>query len=332
LKKSLQKFGQGEMITWLEKKGVKLVVEPDGRMFPSSNSSEEIIQCFTRIQKNPNVNLLTNHSVESIENQEDEYLVAGQNFRFQAKNLVLATGISNEILGLLSGKGINLVPNVPSLFTFKIQPHDMKDLAGISMPSVGIKVLGTKLQNSGAWLVTHQGFSGPSVLKLSAYGARILEEKKYQFDIHLNFSNCQTWDQTNAIISSQSKSQKQVGNAPLFEIPKRLWLFLLEKSQIDSNKRWLDLGKKDFNRLTEELFQGNYHVNGKNTFKEEFVTAGGVDLSEIDTQTCMLRKLENCYAVGELLNVDGVTGGFNFQNCWTSAYLSAKSIEQTHGS
>jgi predicted Rossmann fold flavoprotein len=324
LKKTLITFGQKEMIEWLDKKGIQLKIEADHRIFPQSNDSQTIIDCFTNVLNHKNCQL---HLLESILDfnilADQSILVKTDKKEYKTQYLVFAGGSSESIWNLLEQKEIKTINRVPSLFTFKFVKHPMAHLSGISLPNVILKVKGEKLETSGPWLITHQGISGPVVLKMSAFGARVLHQKAYRFQVSINFSGLNTWDEVNLQISQQMQSAKLIGNGSLFDLPKRLWLYLLERAQVPDNKKWSELSKKEINKLTEEVYQGSYEVDGKNTFKEEFVTAGGISLDEVDRSNFGLNKLKNCYAIGEILDIDGVTGGFNFQNCWTSAYLAA---------
>lgn len=326
LKKALRVFGQQEMINWLNKNGVALKIEEDNRMFPVSNSSQTIIDCFSKVLNAKNCTLKTNQAIHSFEEKDAYVEVCTKQETYQTKNLILAAGSSKDVWELLASKNIKTIAPVPSLFTFKLQNHPMKELSGISLPNVQVKIAGTKLQNSGPWLITHQGMSGPAILKLSAFGARELHEKSYQFSIMINFTGLENWNEVAEGLQEAMRSQKLIANQSVFEIPKRLWHYFITKAEIPEHKKWAELSKKEVNKLTEELFQGTYEVLGKNTFKDEFVTAGGIDLSEIEPSSCRLKKLKNTYAIGEFLNIDGVTGGFNFQSCWTTAFLASKDV------
>ena len=315
LKKNLKVFSQLDMINWLKNRNINLKIEQDNRMFPESNDSQTIVDCLSSVLRNKNCTLKINEGLEDFENKETEIVLTTKSNTYSTQKLVLASGSSEGLWKLLETKGLQTISRVPSLFSFKFLHHPMIDLAGVSLPKVSLRVQGTKLTSTGPWLITHQGISGPAVLKLSAFGARALNETQYQFDLAINFSNADTWEEVNQEIKVNQQSQKLIANQTMYEISKRLWSFLLHKSGIDENKKWSEINKKEANKLTEELFQGIYKVNGKNTFKDEFVTAGGLDLNEINTDTCQLKKFPNVYATGEFLNVDGVTGGFNFQNC-----------------
>lgn len=326
LKKSLRLFGQAEMIQWLNNNGVDLKTEDDNRMFPQSNSSQTIIDCFNKVLSHRNCELKLNQAITDFTENDHGVDITTKQGSFKTRKLILAAGSSKEVWNLLQSKSIAVTPPVPSLFTFKFKKHPLVDLAGISLPNAQVKIAGTKLQYTGPWLITHHGISGPAVLKLSAFGARVLAEKQYQFSVMINFTGLDKWDNVSMDLQEAMSSQKLISNQTLFDIPKRLWLYFITKCEIPENKKWSELSKKELNKLTEELFQGTYEVSGKNTFKDEFVTAGGIELHEIEQETCRIKKLKHTYSIGEFLNIDGITGGFNFQSCWTTAFLAAKAI------
>ena len=326
LKNSLRTFGAAEMIEWLKEHDVPTKIESDGRMFPSSNSSQTIVDCFSNVLKSTRVKLLTGQNFKKFETEKDNYTIETEKDKFKSKYIIIATGSSPNVWKYLKSKDLKIVSPVPSLFTFVLANHPLKGLEGISLENVSIKVIGKKLVNSGPWLITHQGISGPAVLKLSAFGARELSELNYQFQILINLTGLEKVEAVIEKLKEYLSSAKLIVNTPLFNISKRLWKRLVERAEIDQNKPWNELGKKGLNKLVEEIYQGTYHVIGKNTFKDEFVTAGGVDLSEINKKTAELIKHPRVYLAGECLNIDGVTGGFNFQAAWTTAYLVTQGI------
>lgn len=326
LKKNLRSFGAEEMISWLANKGVKTKTEADGRMFPESNTSETIVNTLKSVLNHKTCALKKKTTFLDFTRDEEHYAVKTNDGELKCKHLVFSAGSSKQLWKLLENKGLKTVPSVPSLFTFSFRNHTLKGLEGISVEKAFVKIVGHKLQHSGPLLITHKGVSGPSVLKLSAYGARILNELNYDFSLLINFTGLEKEQEVRTEINNLSTSKKLISNATLFGLSKRLWERLIHKAGIPEDKSCNELSKKEKNKLFEELYQGEYKVSGKNTFKEEFVTAGGIDLSEINKQTYEMNKLPNVYATGEFLNIDGVTGGFNFQACWTSGYLVANSI------
>ena len=321
LKKNLRTFGAEEMIEWLSSKGVDTKTEEDGRMFPESNSSQTIIDCLLSVLELEHFTLKKKSPIIDFQVLGDRIQVIGQKEEWTTKKLVLSTGSSKSIWKLLAQKKIRITPPVPSLFTFTLRDHPLKGLEGISITNASIKVASTKLQESGPLLITHKGISGPAVLKLSAFGAKELAAMHYHFTVIINFTGLEKEEEVRSVISELEKSKKLLANESIFGLSKRLWHRILERSDISASKVGIDLSKKEKNKLINELYQGHYIVEGKNTFKEEFVTAGGIDLTEIDRSTYEFKKLPGVYAVGELLDIDGVTGGFNFQGCWTSGWI-----------
>lgn len=329
LKKNLRIFGAEEMISWLTHKGVETKTEADGRMFPESNSSETIVHTLMSVLDHKTVALKKKTTFLDFTGEKGNYLVKTSQGEINTKHLVFSAGSSKNLWQLLEKRGVKTVPSVPSLFTFSFKNHPLKGLEGVSVEKTSIKIVGHKLQHDGPLLITHKGVSGPAVLKLSAYGARILNEQNYDFSLLINFTGLEKEEEVRAVLNELAISKKLVVNAGLFNLSKRLWERLVQKAEIPASKPCNELSKKEKNKLFEELYQGEYAVSGKNTFKEEFVTAGGIDLSEINKQTYGLSRFPGIYATGEFLDIDGVTGGFNFQACWTSGYLVARSISSS---
>lgn len=330
-------FMTGDTIAWFDDRGIGLKIEEDGRMFPVSNSSQTIIDCFLNEAKKHNVELLYNHSVKSIVDCHAELAEASQknrNFKIETNQgnltcnkVIIATGSNPKIWNLLSDLGHNIVPPVPSLFTFDINDERIKDIPGVVAKNAQVKVLGTDLETNGPILITHVGMSAPAILKLSAFGAVQLAKLNYNFEIVINFIG-QDAESCLGILKSikHDSAKKQVLNYTQFDLPKRLWRKLVLASCINETERWADLNKAQLESLMSQLTNAIFKVTGKSTFKEEFVTAGGVDLKEINFKTFESRRIPNLFFAGEVINVDAVTGGFNFQNAWTSAYIVAQSI------
>lgn len=322
-------FMTGDTIDWFEKRGVELKIEEDGRMFPITDSSQTIIQCFLNEAKKYKVEVLYNQSVIKIASQAQfngfELLTKDQNY--SCEKLVIATGSNPKIWKLLEEFGHRIVSPVPSLFTFDIKDERISEIPGVVAQNVEIKVIGTDLFSEGPLLITHVGMSAPAILKLSAFGAIELAQRNYQFDIEINFVRKSYEDcLQNLKDYKQELAKKTVYNAAQFDLPKRLWQKLVMASDMTQETRWADMNKYKLENLTSQLTQAVFLVNGKSTFKEEFVTAGGIDLKEINFKTFESKLIENLYFAGEVINVDAVTGGFNFQNAWTSAFIVAKSI------
>jgi len=320
-------FITGDTITWFEERGVELKIEDDGRMFPVSNSSQTIIDCFLNEAKKYKVELLYNHAVKSIDAKENSFLIETSQGSIECKKVVVATGSNPKIWRLLEDLGHTIVPPVPSLFTFDIKDERIKNIPGVVAKDVEIKVVNTNLISEGPLLITHVGMSAPAILKLSAFGAVELAKLKYNFKIQVNFirKDLETClDQLKEFKHNLAK--KTVINSAQFDLPKRLWKPLVLASKINETERWADLNKQQLEALTSQLTEAEFHVTGKSTFKEEFVTAGGVDLKDINFKTFESKRVPNLYLAGEVINADAITGGFNFQNAWTSAFIVSKSL------
>ena len=320
-------FCSGDTIEWFEKRGVALKIEDDGRMFPVSDSSETIIDCFLSETKKYGIQVLTNQSVQSIFKTNDYWKVETNNENFACQKLIMTTGSNPKIWELLQAIGHTIIEAVPSLFTFNVKDKRIKDLMGLSAVA-NVKVKNSKLQASGPLLITHWGMSGPGILRLSAWGAIELAAKKYQFAIEVNWLNDVS---TNEAIENLKElklehAKKAVSKKSPFELPNRLWESLVLASDIEVETKWADLTKNQLQNLANQLTKGEFQANGKSTFKEEFVTAGGIDLKEINFKTMESKLHENLFFAGEIVNIDAITGGFNFQNAWTSGYLVSKNF------
>jgi len=327
LRGPFHQFSSGDTVQWFENHGVELKTEADGRMFPVSNSSQTIIDCFLEATHKLGITVLTGQSVQSIFKKDNFWKIETQNENYIAEKLILATGSNPKIWEMLQTFGHAIVTPVPSLFTFNIKDARIKELPGVAA-QVTVKVKDTKLVSSGPLLITHWGMSGPAVLKLSAWGARILSEKNYQFTIFVNWLNDATLGDTEKRLKDLKleHAKKVVSKKSPFDLPNRLWESLVLASGIDSETKWADLSKIQLQNLSSQLTNSSFQVNGKSTFKEEFVTAGGIDLKEINFKTMESKLHENLYFAGEIVNIDAITGGFNFQNAWTSGYILANSF------
>lgn len=330
LRGPFHQFCSGDTIEWFEEHGVELKIEEDGRMFPISDSSQTIIDCFLNATKKLGIDVLTNHSVQTIFKGENYWKVETTTENFACQKLVITTGSNPKIWELLSEIGHTIIDAVPSLFTFNIKDKRIKDLMGLSAFAT-VKVKNSNLEASGPLLITHWGMSGPGILRLSAWGARILAEKKYQFALQVNWLNELTVNETLDKLKELKleHSKKAVSKKSPFELPNRLWESLVLASSIDAEIKWADLSKLQLTNLATQLTNGEFQVNGKSTFKEEFVTAGGIDLREINFKTMESKLHGDLYFAGEVVNVDAITGGFNFQNAWTSGFIAATSITET---
>ena len=320
-------FSCGDTFEWFDKKGIALKIEEDGRVFPSSNSSQTIIDCFTKEIEKYKISVRKGENVLDFCSLNDVWEVKTKQSKYEAKHLVLTPGSSPKLWKLLQSKGHTIIPPVPSLFTFNINDKRIKGIPGVVAAHVEVKVLDSKLESSGPLLVTHWGLSAPSILKLSAYGARELAEKKYRFKIEVNFIGMSTQHCLDDLKSFKHQlAKKTVSKYNQFNLPKRLWVKLVSAAGINEDHKWADLTKQQLSALAKQLSEAVFQVDGKSTFKEEFVTAGGVSLKEVNFKRFESKLLKNLFFAGEVLNVDAVTGGFNFQNAWTGGFIIAKAI------
>ncbi len=331
LKQAFSEFGTTDTVNWFLEKGVKLHAEADGRMFPVTNSSQTIIDCLLGACDKYGIKIYPKTSIESIEKSFDSFhLATKQGEEFECQKLLIATGGSNKPEGYQwlekLGHSINLP--VPSLFTFNLTEKNITSLSGLSVQEAEVKIAGTKLSYSGPVLITHWGLSGPAVLKLSAWGARILQEKDYQYTVLVNWLSGEKESEVRKMLEDFQKENplKKVTGTPPFPLPKRLWEYLTEKAGVDNEIRWNNFSGKNFNKLVNNLVCDEYAAAGKTTFKEEFVTCGGVKLGEVNMETMESRIMPGLFFAGEVLDIDGITGGFNFQAAWTTAYLAAKAM------
>lgn len=327
LRGPFHQFCSGDTIEWFEKHGVELKIEDDGRMFPVSNSSQTIIDCFLKATEKLGIKVLIGQSVQSIFKSEKHWKIDTQNENYATEKLILATGSNPKIWEMLQTQGHAIVSPVPSLFTFNIKDSRIKELPGVAA-KVTVTVKDTKLESTGPLLITHWGMSGPAILKLSAWGARTLFDKNYQFTIFVNWLNDVDTEDAEKILKDlkQEHAKKAVSKKSPFDFPNRLWESFVLASAIDAETKWADLSKIQLQNLASQLTKAKFQVNGKSTFKEEFVTAGGIDLKEINFKTMESKLHQNLYFAGEIVNIDAITGGFNFQNAWTSGFILANSI------
>ena len=321
------KFQPGDTMNWYEEHGVALKIEDDNRIFPESNSSQSIIDCLVNECRKKNVKILTKQTVTEILPQENGYKIHTTDQNYFADYVVFSTGSSPKAFKLLEKLGHQIIAPVPSLFTFNIKNEILKDLMGTSFQYVNIEIPKLNLEESGSLLITHWGLSGPAILKLSAWGARELAALKYQFEIIINFIGTASEDALEIFRNFKEKEpKKSIGQAKIFDITNRFWNRILLVSGIDTAKQLANINNKEMQKIIENLCCCRMNVTGKSTFKEEFVTAGGVDLKEMDFKTMKSKKLPNFYISGEVLNIDAVTGGFNFQACWSEGWLIAQDL------
>ena len=328
LLKPFKKFGPKDTIDWFESRGVKTKVEADGRMFPVSDSSQSIIDCLMNACKRNGVKIQMGSKVTDIKIDKDQSgpheieLLNGINM--QADILFVGAGSSMTIWKILGNRGFEIVSPVPSLFTFKIKDPRIENLSGITLPNVGLSIPGTNHVSDGPMLITHKGLSGPSILKLSARAAHYFHSCNYKCNLKIDFRPDITDKDIKAWRDSDAK--KLMGNHTLLGLPKRLAAQLLQVAKLDGQKKYATLSKIEMQSLIDILKKTTLEIDGQNRFKDEFVTAGGVDLSEIDFNTFSSKRFPNVLFAGEILDIDAVTGGFNFQAAWTGAYIAAAGI------
>ena len=321
------KFQPGDTMNWYEEHGVALKIEDDNRIFPESNSSQSIIDCLVNECRKNNVKILTKQTVTEILPQENGYKIHTTDQNYFADYVIFSTGSSPKAFKILEKLGHQIITPVPSLFTFNIKNEILKDLMGTSFQYVDIEIPKLNLEESGSLLITHWGLSGPAILKLSAWGARELAALKYQFEIIVNFIGTASEDALEIFKNfKENEPKKSIGQAKIFDITNRFWQRILFVSGIDTTKQLANINNKEMQKIIENLCCCRMNVTGKSTFKEEFVTAGGVDLKEMDFKTMKSKKLPNFYISGEILNIDAVTGGFNFQACWSEGWLIAQDL------
>lgn len=328
LKKAFGQFNTSDTVWWFEARGVKLKAEADNRMFPVTDDSQTIIDCLVGEAKRANIQIAMQRPVEGIIKQASGFQVKIKDEMLYADRVIITTGGNPKAEGFswLKELGHTIELPVPSLFTFNMPGEPVRKLMGLSVPHATVRVQGTKLKEEGPLLITHWGMSGPAILKLSAFGARVLHDLRYEFKVQVSWvgrlSEGEVKDQLDTLISSYTK--KKVLNLNPFGLPSRLWEFLVRKIGLREDITWGELGKKGQNKLINLLTNDVYEVKGKTTFKEEFVTCGGVSLQDVDINTMQSRKIAGLYFAGEVLDIDGVTGGFNFQAAWTTGFIAGK--------
>jgi hypothetical protein len=333
LRSAFAKFTTLDTIEWFKQHGVILKTEADGRMFPITDNSETIANCLLDTAKKLGVEIKLQVHVKEIIAGEIFTLVTDKG-ELRCDKLIIATGgnPNGSSYDWLRKLGHTIVPPVPSLFTFNIDDRELNKLMGISVPKAKIKVVGTKLQSEGPLLITHWGLSGPAVLKASAWGARALNQLHYDFTVQVDWLNKFKEDELREelLFQKENHAPKQIVNTNPFEVPKRLWEYFLVKADVKESTRWADVNKKQLSSLLQVLIRDEYKVKGKTSFKEEFVTCGGISLKEIDFATMQSKMVPNLYFTGEVLDIDGITGGFNFQSAWTTAWIAARNLASTH--
>ena len=334
LRGALTRFQPRDIVTWFSQHGVELKTEADGRMFPITDNSATVVNCLLNVAKDAGVKLRTETPVMAV------YSAKGteENGRFEvelksgemlkADRLLLATGSNPRGYKIAKSLGHTIEPPVPSLFTFNIKDVRLADLAGVAVKTARVRLPEAKLEQTGPVLITHWGLSGPAVLKLSAWGARFLHDRRYNTSLAINWlpeSKIEALREQMQAVRSQLP-RKAIGTSCPFPIPRRLWSRLLAATNIESEKRWSEISNKAINQLIAELTQSRYQITGKGVFKEEFVTCGGVTLKEVQFKTMESRPCPGLFFAGEILDIDGITGGFNFQSAWTTSWLAGQAM------
>ncbi|MDX2244739.1 MAG: NAD(P)/FAD-dependent oxidoreductase [Leptolyngbyaceae cyanobacterium bins.302] len=332
LRGAFSRFQAKDTVAWFRAHGVELKTEPDGRMFPVTDDSATIVQCLMQSASEAGVQVRTGGLVQTIAKQASRFVIqlkSGQEIR--CDRVLLATGSSPRGYAIAQALGHHLTPPVPSLFTFNVPDSRLAGLAGVAVNSVHLRLQGGEkaaFEQTGPLLITHWGVSGPAVLKLSAWGARALHEQRYQATLRVNWvpqSNPEALRQQLQAVRSQLSRKTIVANCPVM-IPRRLWEKLTAHVGVQEGDRWAEISNKTLNLLIQELTQGQYQITGKGVFKEEFVTCGGVELKEIDFKTMQSKVCPGLYLAGEILDIDGITGGFNFQSAWTTGWLAGRAM------
>ena len=334
LRKTFQQFSTKDTIAWFQSRGVKLKTEADGRMFPVSDSSESIIECLVSEATMLGVKIWQQQSVKAINPEATGFSIYTDSDKpIFADKVLIATGGSPQLSGYhwLGKTQHTIVSPFPSLFTFNSPDNEYKDLMGVAIPNAFMRIAGTSFVQSGPLLITHWGFSGPAILKLSAWAARDLAAKNYQFKVLVNWIG-EEYSETSLRayldVFKNENGKKIIPSNQLFGLAQRLWKKLCAHADISEELRWSEIPKKQFNKLIDNLLNSTFEIKGKTTFKEEFVTAGGIDLNEINLETLESKLHKGLYFAGEIIDVDGITGGFNFQNAWTTGYLAGKNMAE----
>lgn len=322
------KFQPGDTLEWFESRKVALKIEEDNRIFPISNSSMTIIECLlNQVEKNK-VEIRLSEGINKIEKKESHFLVHTKSEIYAFDTIIFTPGSSGKSMDILRNLGHSIVRAVPSLFTFNIQDKRLKDLMGVSFEHAEISIPELKMDSEGPLLITHWGLSGPGILRLSAWGALELNRLNYAFEIQINFIQKEKEECIDFLNEFKVEhAKKTVYKMNPFSFPKRFWHRILEILAISEDLVFSHLTKQQIQQISEELTEGVYKVNGKSTFKEEFVTAGGVDLKEINFKTMESKIVPNLFIAGEILNIDAITGGFNFQACWSEGFLISEFLK-----
>ena len=328
LRKAFSQFSVNDTVNWFKDRGVPLKVEVDNRMFPESNTSQTIIDLFLKETNKLGIEVnkgKTFVSIKEIGNGLELSFADGSVEQYDAVIVALGGQKNIERFSEFESLGHKIENPVPSLFTFNITGSNIIELMGLSAPRVNVKIQGTKLQNTGPLLITHWGMSGPAILKLSALGARELAERNYEFKIQLNWLGDKKEDEVRIDLAKYiSENGKKMVNKNPFDIPNKLWVYFVTRLGIQEDVTWNSMDKKSKNRIVNTIVNDVYEIHTKTTFKEEFVICGGISLSQVDSKSMKSKVAPNLYFAGEILDIDGVTGGFNFQAAWTTGFIAGK--------
>lgn len=336
LRGALTRFQPRDTVQWFERHGVRLKVEADGRMFPVTDDSATIANCLTQAAIQAGVKLRSQAAVTAIERNGDEFLLRLRSGEVaKCDRILIATGSNPRGYQFAQSLGHTIQPPVPSLFTFNVADPGLRELAGIAIEPVEVKLNTPSqkskqkpLQQSGAVLITHWGLSGPAILKLSAWGARVLYDQQYHAQLSINWLPDKNSEQLRKVLTAAKEqvAKRAIANYCPVDLPRRFWHYILSRAEINPQQNWAEQSKKSINRLVQELSQGQFQIQGKGVFKDEFVTCGGVNLKEVDFKTMQSRLCPGLYFAGEVLDIDGVTGGFNFQSAWTTGWIAGQSM------
>lgn len=332
LRGAFTRFQPRDTIAWFARHGVSLKTEADGRLFPTTDDSGTIVECLMQAAEQAGVKLWTGTPVAQITHTDHQFeLILKSGNRVQGDRLLLATGSQQQGYHFAKALGHVIEPPVPSLFTFTIPDSELRSLAGIAVEPAQVRLIlpdAKPLEQTGAVLVTHWGLSGPAILKLSAWGARVLHDRHYQASLQVNWlPSLKPEAIRQALLAAKEQNgRKTIASVCPFALPRRLWHYLISRATLPEEERWATLSKSALNQLVQELTQGHYSVQGKGVFKDEFVTCGGVRLKDVDFKTMESRLCPGLYFAGEILDIDGVTGGFNFQSAWTTGWLAGQAI------
>lgn len=331
LKSVFHEFQATDTTAWFKQRGVTLKTEADGRMFPDTDQSQTIIDCFLSEANRLKIEIRTGYEIIRLEKSDQTFRLSSPSDQLFARKVLVAMGghAKADAYGWLAEIGHAIVSPIPSLFTFNDSQKDFVNLMGVAAPHASVRIAGTKFSQQGAVLITHWGLSGPAVIRLSAWAAEYLFQQHYSFTALVNWTALTEEEIRSTLTGLKAAgSARQVLISPCFDLPKRLWEELCRKATIEEGRIWREISNKQVNRLVELLFACPFQIKGKTTFKEEFVTCGGIDLSEVDTHTMESKKLPGLFFAGEVLNIDGETGGFNFQAAWSTAWVAAQAMSK----